>query len=128
MKKTLLLLASVSAITLLISAVLYFYIMMLGERSLFLLAKEGGFCQVSQHSTEIEPMTARDCQDGISYASDFLGKEFGLSPKTVQWCMGVDELAQWKIKHGNGLKNVLTDMLYHQCDAAGGELSVDLED
>lgn len=123
-----LLLASLSAIILSISAVLYFYIMMLGEHSLFLLAEEGGFCQEIQKTTDTKPIKASDCADGISYAADYLGRQFGLSEKTVQWCMGVDELARWKIKHGNGLKNVLTDTLYRQCDAPDDRLPLDLED
>ncbi|KXF77388.1 hypothetical protein ATN84_08335 [Paramesorhizobium deserti] len=74
-----------------------------GHRAVYNLAKEGGFCKTD------------GCEEGMAYATDYLGTEFGLSPQMVQWCMGVDSIAHQKLAFGNAMKTVLTNAMYIPC-------------
>ncbi|PYE88197.1 hypothetical protein [Phyllobacterium leguminum] len=74
-----------------------------GQKALHELAKEGGFCKTD------------GCEEGMAYASDYLGAEFGHSPKMVRWCMGVDVIAREESSLSNGLKAALTSILYIPC-------------
>ncbi len=81
-----------------------------GHKALYALAKEGGFCKTE------------GCEEGMAYASDYLGTEFGHSPRMVRWCMGVDAIAEEKLAFGNSLKGALTHVLYIPC----GDPNVDV--
>ncbi len=85
----------------------YAYTMSLGKQSLRQLAQEGGFCKQA------------DCADGMDYASSFLSNEFGLSPRGVQWCIGVDEISRRDFFLGESAKTMLTEMLYIPCNGDG---------
>jgi hypothetical protein len=74
-----------------------------GHRALYALAKEGGFCKTET------------CEEGMAYATDYLGTEFGLSPRMVQWCMGVDSIAHQEFAFGNPVKTALTNVMYIPC-------------
>ncbi|PRD42273.1 hypothetical protein C5748_17605 [Phyllobacterium phragmitis] len=74
-----------------------------GHKALYELAKEGGFCKTDK------------CQEGMNYASAYLGNEFGLSPQMVKWCMGVDSIAHQNVTFGNSIKKILTNAMYVPC-------------
>lgn len=80
-----------------------------GQKALHELAKEGGFCKTD------------GCEEGMAYASEYLGGEFGHSPAMVRWCMGVDVIAREELAFGNGLKPALTFLLYIPCGDAGSD-------
>ncbi|RCS24360.1 hypothetical protein DUT91_08745 [Phyllobacterium salinisoli] len=80
-----------------------------GHKALYDLAKEGGFCKTDH------------CEEGMTYASDYLGNEFGLSARMVQWCMGVDSIAHQNPASGNPVKKVLTDAMYIPCGDPSGD-------
>lgn len=75
----------------------------IGESSIRQLAREGNFCKTE------------NCDDGYDYALAFLETNYGLSPRDVKWCMGVDVIAHYELPFGNGLKNTLTDQMYARC-------------
>jgi hypothetical protein len=56
--------------------------MSLGNEALHDIATQANLCKTDS------------CAEGIDEASGFLGEEFGLSPRLVQWCVGVDTLAE----------------------------------
>lgn len=85
----------------------YFYTMSAGQQSLKQLAQEGGFCKDTRQT---------DCADGVEYAKSYLSTEFGLSPRGVQWCIGVDEIAGHDFLLGETVKTLFTEMLYLPCN------------
>lgn len=86
----------------------YFYTMSLGHHSLLQLAQEGGFCK--------QETPNKDCADGIDYAKSVLSNEFGLSPRGVQWCIGVDEISRGNFILGESARTLFTEMLYLPCN------------
>ena len=80
-----------------------------GQKALHELAKEGGFCKTD------------GCEEGMAYASEYLGGEFGQSPIMVRWCMGVDVISREELAFGNNLKPALTFLLYIPCGDAGSD-------
>lgn len=107
MKKTAMILTGLCLIFALAAAGTYYYTVSAGERSLRQLAKDGGFCK------------QENCADGVDYAKNFLSAEFGLTPDRVQWCMGVDEIANGKFFLGETIKTAFTEMLYIPCNKDG---------
>lgn len=107
MRKTVIALIGICGVVLIAGAGTYFYTMSVGKEQLKQLAQEGGFCKQA------------DCADGIEYAGGFLSNEFGLSPRGVQWCMGVDELARRDFIFGEAARNLYTETLYIPCNADG---------
>jgi hypothetical protein len=78
-----------------------------GQKALHELAKEGGFCKTE------------GCEEGMAYASEYLGGEFGQSQAMVRWCMGVDVIA--REEPGDKLKAALSTLLYIPCGENGSE-------
>lgn len=56
-----------------------------------------------------------DCAEGIDEASAFLGEEFGLSPRLVQWCVGVDTLAEGPRADKTAGRTWWVELLYTPC-------------
>jgi hypothetical protein len=102
-KKPLLAGLAVLAVLVAAGAPLYKWTMGKGEKALHELAKEGGFCKTDT------------CEEGMTYASEYLGGEFGISPRMVRWCMGVDAVAHENLVFGDALKTVLTTAMYIPC-------------
>lgn len=79
----------------------WYWVTSTGRAALLDLAREGKFCKTEQ------------CDEGVDYAATYLGDEFGLSPRMVKWCMGVDNLALGE-NHGR-TKSALINLLYMPC-------------
>lgn len=81
----------------------WYKITSMGHDALFALAKEGQFCKTS------------GCSDGVDYAKSYLAEEFGLSPRLVEWCMGVDALGGTRPQANVTFSSGLLDALYLPC-------------
>ncbi|WP_343314669.1 hypothetical protein AAIB41_05000 [Brucella sp. BE17] len=75
----------------------------IGESSVRQLAHDGNFC------------TTENCEEGYDYALAFLETNYGLSPKDIKWCMGVDVIAHYELPFANDLKNTITERMYARC-------------
>ena len=104
MRKTVIALIGICGVVAVAATGTYFYTMSIGKQSLKQLAQDGGFCK------------QQDCADGIDYAKSFLSTEFGLSPRGVQWCIGVDDIASRKFILGETAKSLFTELLYIPCN------------
>lgn len=109
MRKTVITLIATGGILTVAATGTYFYTMSAGQNSLKQLAQDGGFCKQA------------DCADGMDYAKSYLSTEFGLSPRGVQWCMGVDDIANRDFFLGESAKTLLTEMLYLPCNQDGSQ-------
>ncbi|MGH6762300.1 MAG: hypothetical protein ACRECW_12010 [Phyllobacterium sp.] len=75
----------------------------MGHDALLTLAREGQFCK------------ADDCADGVDYAKSYLAEEFGLSPRLVEWCIGVDALSVSHSQASGSVRSGVLDLLYLPC-------------
>lgn len=66
-------------------------------------------------ATQAKLCKSSDCAEGIVEASTFLGEEFGLSPRMVQWCVGVDTLAETPRADQAAKRSWWTELLYLPC-------------
>lgn len=111
MRKAVIALIGIGGVVAVSCAGTYFYTMSVGQQSLKQLAQEGGFCKDASQT---------DCADGIDYAKSYLSTEFGLSPRGVQWCIGVDEIARRDFILGETAKTLFTELLYLPCNDDDG--------
>lgn len=116
MKKTIIALLTICGFVAVVCAGTYFYTMAVGNQSLLQLARDGGFCKQD------------DCVDGKNYAKSFLSTEFGLSPRAVQWCIGVDEIDNRDFVLGETVKSFFTEILYIPCNEISGTVPMSGED
>ncbi len=104
MRKTVIALIATCGVLTVTATGTYFYTMSAGQNSLKQLAQDGGFCKQA------------DCADGIDYAKSYLSNEFGISQRGVQWCMGVDDIANRDFILGESAKTLFTEILYLPCN------------
>ncbi|MDH6229614.1 hypothetical protein M2281_000186 [Mesorhizobium soli] len=55
------------------------------------------------------------CSEGIDEASSYLAEEFGLSPRLVEWCTGVDTLSERMGSKGLVNRSWWIILLYKPC-------------
>lgn len=55
------------------------------------------------------------CAEGSDEAATFLGEEFGLSPRMVQWCVGVDTLTEEPGANKVAGRSWWVELLYTPC-------------
>ncbi|PSJ59719.1 hypothetical protein [Pseudaminobacter soli (ex Li et al. 2025)] len=55
------------------------------------------------------------CSEGIDEASSYLAEEFGLSPRLVEWCVGVDTLSERTGSKGLVNRSWWINLLYEPC-------------
>lgn len=55
------------------------------------------------------------CSEGIEDAAAYLGEEFGLSPRMVEWCVGVDTLSERMGSKGLVNRSWWINLLYQPC-------------
>ncbi|WP_269930958.1 hypothetical protein [Aminobacter sp. HY435] len=97
--------AIVLALALLAAFAVGYWTMSLGHDALRDIATQANLCKTG------------DCPEGIDEASAFLGEEFGLSPRLVQWCVGVDTLAETPRGERTTGRTWWVELLYKPCGA-----------
>ncbi|MBD8552905.1 hypothetical protein IFT84_00020 [Rhizobium sp. CFBP 8762] len=75
----------------------------LGKAALLQVAQQGNLCK------------SPDCSDGITYAANYLGQQFGLSAELVTWCMGVDSQSGGRTAVHGTVKTIWLNTLYLPC-------------
>lgn len=55
------------------------------------------------------------CTEGVEEAASYLAEEFGLSPRLVEWCVGVDTLAEHSGAKGLTNRSWWVNLLYRPC-------------
>ena len=77
--------------------------MSLGNEALHDIAAQANLCKTE------------NCAEGIDEASAFISGEFGLSPRLVQWCVGVDTLAEDARREAPDDRTWWVELLYRPC-------------
>ena len=55
------------------------------------------------------------CSEGIDEAASYLAEEFGLSPRLVEWCVGVDTVSERMGSKGLVNRSWWVNLLYIPC-------------
>ncbi|PWJ85860.1 hypothetical protein C7441_102308 [Pseudaminobacter salicylatoxidans] len=83
--------------------VLWYRVASVGQEALLDIATQANLCKTA------------DCAEGIDEASSYLAEEFGLSPRLVEWCVGVDTLSERMGQKGLVNRSWWINLLYEPC-------------
>lgn len=75
----------------------------LGQEALLDIAGQANLCKTDA------------CPEGVEEAASYLAEEFGLSPRLVEWCVGVDTLAERDGGKGLTSGSWWINLLYRPC-------------
>jgi hypothetical protein len=75
----------------------------LGQEALLDIANQANLCKTDA------------CTEGVEEAASYLAEEFGLSPRLVEWCVGVDTLAEHDGGKGLTNRSWWINLLYRPC-------------
>lgn len=81
----------------------WFWVNYEGQKSVLQLARKTNLCK-----TEI-------CQEGTSVVYDAMTAKYNVSRMKIDWCLGVEELSQIKVRKGGWIKSMLVETAYWPC-------------
>jgi hypothetical protein len=82
---------------------IWYRVSSLGQEALLDIANQANLCKTDA------------CPEGVEEAASYLAEEFGLSPRLVEWCVGVDTLAEHDGGKGLTNRSWWINLLYRPC-------------
>jgi len=95
--------AGILALLVVAAFVLWYRVASIGQEALRDVATQANLCKTVS------------CAEGIDEASSYLAEEFGLSPRLVEWCVGVDTLSERMGSKGLVNRSWWINLLYQPC-------------
>lgn len=93
----------VTALLVVAAFVMWYRVASIGQEALRDIATQANLCKTA------------GCSEGIDEASSYLAEEFGLSPRLVEWCVGVDTLSESMGHKGVANRSWWINFLYKPC-------------